>query len=198
MNSTEAYSEGSCLQVYFHYSIKKLLKHFCLQQPPVVAHGFMDWIENAHTVLLLGAVGTGFSHSDTPQVPQLFFRQISHPQMAANFALSQWWTFSEGGKGLSSCVCHRILRALVCWMFKNAQGNLFIQSEPTSATYAKYDSIWKWILNWHILSLTFLKQDWDLTGRSPYSLVDHLYQSDISEYFQNVAAPSLYHCSSFP
>lgn len=111
------------------------------------------------------------------------FRQISHPQMAANFALIQWWIFSEGGKGLSSTVCHRILRALVCWMFKDAHGNLFIQSETTSATYAKYDSIWKWILNRQILSLTFLKQDWDLTGRNPFSLVDHLYQSDISDYF---------------
>lgn len=42
---------------------------------------------------------------------------------------------------LSSFVYHRILRTFVCWMFKNAQGNLFIRSEQTSATYAKYDAL---------------------------------------------------------
>lgn len=52
MNSTEAYSKGSCLQVYFHYSIKKLLKHSHLEQPPVVAHGFMDRFENASLAVL--------------------------------------------------------------------------------------------------------------------------------------------------
>lgn len=34
--------EGSYVQLYLYYSIKKLLKHFFLQQLPVVARGFME------------------------------------------------------------------------------------------------------------------------------------------------------------
>lgn len=52
MNSTEAYLEGSCLLVCFHYSIKELVKHFCLEQPPEVACGFMDWLKTASLAVL--------------------------------------------------------------------------------------------------------------------------------------------------
>jgi len=40
MNS-EAYLDGNNLQIYVHYSVKKVLTHAGLYQFPVVADGFM-------------------------------------------------------------------------------------------------------------------------------------------------------------